>query len=226
MRIAALALLPLLAVPAAADLAQDAFQWAADIIDGNSAPAPKSDDVHIMNGWKYSDCGLPTDAITLESIELSPDPPQAGKNLTVTVRGRANEKIEEGAYADVTVKLGLIKLIQKRFDVCEEAAPSRRATTPSSRRSPSPRRSPRQVSIILRVTRRSSYRGRNSGPRRERHSSTVEIAFRVSHLADFFGGRANVSAKFVVNVRGYTADDDDMVCLDLAVDFTNPDKFW
>jgi hypothetical protein len=57
MRIAALALLPLLAVPAAADLAQDAFQWAADIIDGNSAPAPKSDDVHIMNGWKYSDCG-------------------------------------------------------------------------------------------------------------------------------------------------------------------------
>lgn len=57
MRIAALALLPLLAVPAAADLAQDAFQWAADIIDGNSAPAPKSDDVHIMDGWKWTDCG-------------------------------------------------------------------------------------------------------------------------------------------------------------------------
>lgn len=57
MRITALALLPFLAVPAAADLAQDAFQWAADIIDGNSAPAPKSDDVHIMDGWKWSDCG-------------------------------------------------------------------------------------------------------------------------------------------------------------------------
>jgi hypothetical protein len=28
---------------------------------------------------------------------------------------------QEGAYADVTVKLGLIKLLQKRFDVCEEA---------------------------------------------------------------------------------------------------------
>jgi hypothetical protein len=29
--------------------------------------------------------------------------------------------VQEGAYADVTVKLGLIKLLQKRFDVCEEA---------------------------------------------------------------------------------------------------------
>lgn len=28
---------------------------------------------------------------------------------------------QEGAYADVTVKLGLIKLLQKTFDVCEEA---------------------------------------------------------------------------------------------------------
>ena len=29
--------------------------------------------------------------------------------------------LQEGAYADVTVKLGLIKLLQKRFDLCEEA---------------------------------------------------------------------------------------------------------
>lgn len=29
--------------------------------------------------------------------------------------------LQWGAYADVTVKLGLIKLLQKRFDVCEEA---------------------------------------------------------------------------------------------------------
>ena len=28
---------------------------------------------------------------------------------------------QEGAYADVTVKLGLIKLLHKQFDVCEEA---------------------------------------------------------------------------------------------------------
>ena len=28
---------------------------------------------------------------------------------------------QEGAYADVVVKLGLVKLLTKRFDVCEEA---------------------------------------------------------------------------------------------------------
>ena len=33
--------------------------------------------------------------------------------------------------------------------------------------------------------------------------------------------KANIPAKFVVNIRGYTADDDDMVCLDLAVDFVS-----
>jgi hypothetical protein len=29
--------------------------------------------------------------------------------------------LQEGSVADVTVKLGLIKLLQKTFDVCEEA---------------------------------------------------------------------------------------------------------
>lgn len=42
-------------------------------------------------------------------------------SLGVTPHPRTNTDRQEGAYADVTVKLGLIKLIQKRFDVCEEA---------------------------------------------------------------------------------------------------------
>jgi hypothetical protein len=29
--------------------------------------------------------------------------------------------LQDGAYADVTVKLGLIKLLSKSFDLCEEA---------------------------------------------------------------------------------------------------------
>jgi hypothetical protein len=81
------------------------------------------------------------DIIQIESIKVSPDPPKPGQDLTVTVKGAAIDVIEvmnslfclrrkvvegarqlkEGAYADVTVKLGLIKLVQKRFDVCEEA---------------------------------------------------------------------------------------------------------
>jgi len=30
--------------------------------------------------------------------------------------------VQDGAYADVTVKLGLIKLLKKEFDLCEEAS--------------------------------------------------------------------------------------------------------
>lgn len=66
-----------------------------------------------------------------------------GKNLTVNVEAEVQEDIkvgqvlrrrsarccpgsrlmqgQDGAYADVVVKLGLIKLLTKRFDVCEEA---------------------------------------------------------------------------------------------------------
>jgi hypothetical protein len=29
----------------------------------------------------------------------------------------------------------------------------------------------------------------------------------------------STTGKFIVNVRGFTVDEDDMVCLDLAVDF-------
>ncbi|KAG8789175.1 Phosphatidylglycerol/phosphatidylinositol transfer protein [Ceratobasidium sp. 428] len=78
-------------------------------------------DVHATNSWTYTDCGLPTDAVQVHSIKVSPDPPQIGKDLTITASGYVGQKIEDGAYADVTVKLGLIKLLHKQFDVCEEA---------------------------------------------------------------------------------------------------------
>ncbi|KAF8560427.1 hypothetical protein OG21DRAFT_69945 [Imleria badia] len=77
--------------------------------------------VRVFNGWSYVDCGQSSDLIQINSIKVSPDPPQPGQDLTVTVSGSAVDTIEEGAYADVTVKLGLIKLLTKRFDVCEEA---------------------------------------------------------------------------------------------------------
>jgi len=77
--------------------------------------------IHTTEGWSYEVCGLPSDPIQISSIEVSPSPPQPGKDLTITVTGTAVEIIEEGAYADVLVKLGLVKLLKKRFDVCEEA---------------------------------------------------------------------------------------------------------
>jgi len=71
--------------------------------------------------WNYSVCGDSNDIIQIQSIEVTPDPPQAGKDLTVNVKAITTERIEEGAYAMVTVKLGRIKILTKEFDLCEEA---------------------------------------------------------------------------------------------------------
>lgn len=38
--------------------------------------------------------GLGSDSIQITSIEVSPDPPQPGKDLTVTVKGVATKVIE------------------------------------------------------------------------------------------------------------------------------------
>ncbi|EEB89145.1 hypothetical protein MPER_12794, partial [Moniliophthora perniciosa FA553] len=49
--------------------------------------------VHTFDSWDYVDCGLPSDAIQIKSIKVSPDPPQPGKELSVTVNAQAIETI-------------------------------------------------------------------------------------------------------------------------------------
>ncbi|KAF8591937.1 hypothetical protein K439DRAFT_615359 [Ramaria rubella] len=78
-------------------------------------------DPHTSNSWEWSDCGAASDVVEIKSLSLSPDPPKPGVNLTVTASGYVSSTIEDGAWADVSVKLGLIKLLTKSFDVCEEA---------------------------------------------------------------------------------------------------------
>lgn len=45
-------------------------------------------------GWVWSTCGTDEDLITIEKIEVSPDPPVPGKNLTVTAKGLVKGAIE------------------------------------------------------------------------------------------------------------------------------------
>ncbi|TRM66183.1 MD-2-related lipid-recognition domain-containing protein, partial [Schizophyllum amplum] len=135
-------------------------------------------DVHTAESWSYIDCGLPEDLIQLQSIKVSPDPPQPGEQLTVTVNAVVLETIEEGAYADVVVKLGLIKLLSKTFDVCEEARNANATVQCPVEKGP--------YTVV----------------------QTVDLPKEIP------------KAKFVVSVRAYTAEDDDMACVDLQVDFT------
>jgi len=133
--------------------------------------------VHATQGWSWEDCGLPSDAIQIESISVSPDPPSPGQDLTVLVKARAQEVVEDGAYADVSVKLGLIKLLQKQFDLCDEA---RNANT-----------------TVQCPVQKGEYQVEH----------TVALPKEIP------------KAKFSVNVRAYTFDDDDLFCVDLKVDF-------
>ncbi|KAI9031142.1 ML domain-containing protein [Hyaloraphidium curvatum] len=65
-------------------------------------------------------CGTDEDIFTLGSLTISPDPPEKGTNLTVKVEGYLKETIVQGAYADVVVKIGVVKLLDTRLDLCDQ----------------------------------------------------------------------------------------------------------
>ncbi|PWN30514.1 hypothetical protein BDZ90DRAFT_207574, partial [Jaminaea rosea] len=71
--------------------------------------------------WVWSSCGQPDDVVEVKSIDVSPDPPVPGKNMTVKARGVVKRTIKEGSIADVNVKIGVIRLLHRQFDICEEA---------------------------------------------------------------------------------------------------------
>ena len=43
-----------------------------------------------------------------------------GQKLTIEAVGTTSQKIEDGAYVDIQVKYGLIKLVSTRADLCEQ----------------------------------------------------------------------------------------------------------
>lgn len=45
-------------------------------------------------GWVWSTCGEESDAVEVKDIRVSPDPPQAGKNLTVHALGVVKRTID------------------------------------------------------------------------------------------------------------------------------------
>ncbi|KAF2489337.1 hypothetical protein BU16DRAFT_531660 [Lophium mytilinum] len=66
-------------------------------------------------------CSDPADDIlTIENVDLSPNPPEKGKTLTIKAKGTLNEAIEDGAKVHLQVKYGLITLINQEADLCEQ----------------------------------------------------------------------------------------------------------
>ncbi|EMC93340.1 hypothetical protein BAUCODRAFT_52594, partial [Baudoinia panamericana UAMH 10762] len=59
------------------------------------------------------------DVLSLERVDLDPNPPKPGQNLTVTARGILKADIEDGAKVHLQVKFGLITIIRQTTDLCD-----------------------------------------------------------------------------------------------------------
>ncbi|KAL8735227.1 MAG: hypothetical protein Q9166_001103 [cf. Caloplaca sp. 2 TL-2023] len=66
-------------------------------------------------------CTDPTDYIlTIDNVDLDPNPPQKGKALQIKAKGNFTEKVEQDAYIDLSIKYGLITLVNTKADLCEQ----------------------------------------------------------------------------------------------------------
>ncbi|MEU2120144.1 ML domain-containing protein [Streptomyces sp. NPDC016459] len=70
-----------------------------------------------MTRWEYTDRNDPSDPLQIQSITVTPDPPEAGKTLTAVIKTTLTDVIKEGACADVTVKIGAVKLVSTQYDL-------------------------------------------------------------------------------------------------------------
>ncbi|EDO16279.1 hypothetical protein Kpol_1053p16 [Vanderwaltozyma polyspora DSM 70294] len=57
--------------------------------------------------------------LSIEKVSLNPNPPKRGGKLSITASGTVDTEIKKGAYIDVEVRLGYIKLLTQTFDLCE-----------------------------------------------------------------------------------------------------------
>ncbi|RCK66207.1 Phosphatidylglycerol/phosphatidylinositol transfer protein [Candida viswanathii] len=79
----------------------------------NTKPVPGDSPIEVCD---FTESQL----LVLNQVDLAPNPPEAGSNLTFTAVGTIDETIKDGAYVEVEVRYGFIKLIHQTYDLCEE----------------------------------------------------------------------------------------------------------
>ena len=67
-----------------------------------------------------SDCGNDTDILHLHYVYLDPPQPQRGQPMKITAEGLLDDDIVEGTKVHVLAKMGVVKLLDKVFDFCQE----------------------------------------------------------------------------------------------------------
>ncbi|TGJ83314.1 hypothetical protein E0Z10_g5465 [Xylaria hypoxylon] len=69
---------------------------------------------------QFCDTDHGQDTVTIEKVDLLPNPPESGTKLVIHASGTVSEPIQTGAYVKLTVKYGLIRLISTTADLCEQ----------------------------------------------------------------------------------------------------------
>jgi hypothetical protein len=83
-------------------------------VHSSLAPPPKPLD------WSYEVCEAGENSFEVTRLAISPDPPQRGQQLTVTVRGHLAKRVAEGSVLELEVRYMRIRLVKQRMDVCQE----------------------------------------------------------------------------------------------------------
>jgi hypothetical protein len=73
-----------------------------------------------QNPLHYCSADRDDDIVKIEKVDLSPNPPVPGAKLEIKATGTVLEPIEDGAYINLVVKYGLIRLINQKADLCEQ----------------------------------------------------------------------------------------------------------
>lgn len=82
---------------------------------------PNPDEKPIPGNSPIIQCdALSVQLLKVDKVVIDPNPPAKGQNLTFVASGYLSKDIEDGAYVDVDVRYGFIRLIHQTFNLCEE----------------------------------------------------------------------------------------------------------
>lgn len=82
---------------------------------------PGQDERPVPGNSPIIQCDASTPQILdLQRVVIDPNPPAKGQNLTFVASGYLSQDILDGAYVDIDVRYGYIRLIHQTYDLCEE----------------------------------------------------------------------------------------------------------
>lgn len=85
------------------------------------SPIPTPDLKPVPGNSGIKQCQIASSQLlTVQKVDIAPSPPVRGQNLTFSAAGLLAKPVTAGAYAHVTVRYGLIKMIDQIYDICDE----------------------------------------------------------------------------------------------------------